>query len=65
MPRRQPNPLPPTTAARLSVTDEPGAVAAIATAVAAAGGRVRSLTTMRRAAARAAEGGLGQAELEL
>ncbi len=65
MPRRQPNPLPPTTAARLEVADEPAAVAAIAAAVAGAGGRLRSLTTMRRAAARAASGGLGRAELEL
>jgi len=65
MPRRTPNPLPPTTAARLAVSDEPGAVAAIAAAVAQVGGRLRSLTTMRRAASREATGGLGQAELEL
>ncbi len=65
MPRRHPNPLPPTIAVRLDVTDEPGAVAAITAAVARAGGRPRALTTMRRAAARDADGGLGQAELEL
>ncbi len=65
MPRRNPNPLPPTTAARLAVADEPGAVAAIASAVAEAGGRLRSLTTMRRAAAREAASGLSQAEVEV
>lgn len=65
MPRRIPNPLPPTTAARLAVIDEPGAVAAISAAVAGAGGRLRSLTTMRRAASREAGGGLGQAEVEV
>ncbi len=65
MPRRNPNPLQPTTAARLAVSDEPGVAAAIASAVAGAGGRLRSLTTMRRAAARDANGGLGQAELEI
>lgn len=65
MPRRIPNPLPPTTAARLAVIDEPGAVAAISAAVAVAGGRLRSLTTMRRAASREAGGGLGQAEVEV
>lgn len=65
MPRRHPNPLPPTTAVRLDVEDEPGAVAAIAAAVAGAGGRPRALTTMRRAARRDSDGGLGEAELEL
>lgn len=65
MPRRHPNPLPPTTAVRLDVEDEPGSVAAIAAAVAAAGGRPRALTTMRRAAKRDSDGGLGQAEVEL
>jgi energy-converting hydrogenase B subunit Q len=65
VPRRTPNPLPPTTAARLAVSDEPGAIAAISAAVATAGGRLRSLTTMRRAAPRDGTGGLGQAELEI
>ena len=49
MPRRSTEPLPPAIAVHLEVVDEPGTMTAIATRVAEAGGRVRTLTTMRRA----------------
>jgi energy-converting hydrogenase B subunit Q len=49
VPRRHPRPLPPTVAVRLEVLDVPQAIAAIAGAVAGAGGRVRTLGTVRRA----------------
>jgi energy-converting hydrogenase B subunit Q len=49
MPRRQPQPLPAAVAVRLEVVDNPGAISVIAGAVASAGGRVRSLSTVRRA----------------
>ena len=48
MPRRIPQPLPPAIAARLEVIDDPRALGAIATAVGAAGGRIRTLATVRR-----------------
>jgi energy-converting hydrogenase B subunit Q len=49
MPRRHPQPLPPAVAVRLEVVDDPGAIAVIAGAVGEAGGRVRTLSTVRRA----------------
>jgi energy-converting hydrogenase B subunit Q len=49
MPRRTPQPLPPAVAVRLEVVDDPGAIATIARAVGAVGGRVRTLSTVRRA----------------
>ena len=49
MPRRQPQPLPPAVAVRLEVVDSPQAISVIAGAVASAGGRVRTLSTVRRA----------------
>jgi len=49
MPRRNPQPLPPTVAVRLEVVDDPRAISVIAGAVGAVGGRVRSLSTVRRA----------------
>lgn len=48
MPRRNPNPLPPAVAARLDVLDEPATIGAISARVAAAGGRMRTLSTVRR-----------------
>jgi energy-converting hydrogenase B subunit Q len=48
MPRRHPQPLPPAIAVRLEVVDDPGAVSIISGAVGAAGGRVRTLSTVRR-----------------
>ena len=48
MPRRETHPLPVAVAVRLEVVDEPGAIAAIAAAVGVAGGRVRTLSTVRR-----------------
>ncbi len=52
MPSRQPGPqpLPPAVALRLEITDDPGAIAVIAGRVGEAGGRVRTLSTVRRAA---------------
>jgi energy-converting hydrogenase B subunit Q len=49
MPRRHPQPLPPAVAVRLELVDDPGAIAVISGAVAGAGGRVRTLSTVRRA----------------
>jgi len=49
MPRRHPQPLPPAVAVRLELVDDPGSIAVIAGAVAGAGGRVRTLSTVRRA----------------
>jgi energy-converting hydrogenase B subunit Q len=43
-------PLPPAVALRLEIADEPGAIAVIAGRVAEAGGRVRTLSTVRRIA---------------
>jgi energy-converting hydrogenase B subunit Q len=49
MPRRTPEPLPPAVAVHLEVVDEPGTMSAIADRVAASGGHVRMLSTVRRA----------------
>ena len=49
MPRRQPQPLPAAVAVRLEVADDPGSISLIAGAVGEAGGRVRTLSTVRRA----------------
>lgn len=49
MPRRQPQPLPSAVAVRLELVDGPEAMAAISRAVGEAGGRVRTLSTVRRA----------------
>ena len=49
MPRRTPQPLPNAVAVRLEVVDDPRAIAVIAGAVGDAGGRVRTLSTVRRA----------------
>jgi energy-converting hydrogenase B subunit Q len=48
VPRRQSQPLPPAVAVRLEVVDEPVAISRIAARVAEAGGRVRTLSTVRR-----------------
>ncbi len=48
MPRHNPNPLPSAVAARLNVVDEPDTVGAISARIAAAGGRMRTLSTVRR-----------------
>jgi len=63
MPRRQ-NPLPPAVAARLDVRDEPRAIAILAARVAELGGRVRTLSTVRRMAATGGDG-LDQPQVEL
>ncbi len=69
MPRRNPQPLPSAVAVHLAVRDEPGAVAAIAGAVGQAGGRVRTLSTVRRApgteAIESVDDGKPTVELEL
>jgi energy-converting hydrogenase B subunit Q len=49
MPRRTPQPLPSAVAVRLELLDEPSAIAVISRAVGEAGGRVRTLSTVRRA----------------
>ena len=49
MPRRTAQPLPTAVAVRLELRDEPGAIAAVSGAVGQAGGRVRTLSTVRRA----------------
>jgi energy-converting hydrogenase B subunit Q len=49
MPRPVPQPLPPAVAVRLELVDEPDAMSVVAAAVGAAGGRVRTLATVRRA----------------
>ena len=49
MPRRTPQPLPSAVAVRLELLDEPGAISVVAASVGAAGGRVRTLATVRRA----------------
>ncbi len=49
MPRRSPQPLPPAVAVRLEIVDDPRAISLIAARVAEAGGRVRTLSTVRRA----------------
>jgi energy-converting hydrogenase B subunit Q len=49
MPRRQPEPLPQAVAVHLEVVDRPDTIAVIASRVAEVGGRVRTLSTVRRA----------------
>ena len=61
MPRRPG--VPPAVALRVDLVDRPEAVAAIADRIAVAGGRVRTLSTVRRVAAR--DGGQPGAEVEL
>jgi energy-converting hydrogenase B subunit Q len=61
MPRRPG--VPPAVALRVDLVDRPEAVAAIADRIAVAGGRVRTLSTVRRVAAR--DGGEPGAEVEL
>ena len=61
MPRRPG--VPPAVALRVDLVDRPEAVAAIAERIAVAGGRVRTLSTVRRVAAR--DGGQPGAEVEL
>jgi energy-converting hydrogenase B subunit Q len=48
VPRRQAQPLPPVVAVRLEVVDDPGMISVIAGRVTEAGGRVRTLSTVRR-----------------
>jgi energy-converting hydrogenase B subunit Q len=61
MPRRPG--VPPAVALRIDLVDRPQAIAAVAERVAVAGGRVRTLSTVRRVAAR--DGGEPGAEVEL
>lgn len=63
MPRRQ-DPLPPAVAVRLDVVDDPATIPALAARIAEAGGRVRTLSTVRRIPA-PGDGGRPLAELEL
>lgn len=66
MPRRNPNPLPPAVAARLDVLDEPATISAISARVAAVGGRMRTLSTVRRMPAPGGDADApAQAELEI
>jgi energy-converting hydrogenase B subunit Q len=68
MARRIPQPLPAAVAVRLELLDEPGAMATISRAVGEAGGRVRTLSTVRRAgqvAGAAAERDHATVEVEL
>jgi energy-converting hydrogenase B subunit Q len=61
MPRRPG--VPPAVALRVDLVDRPEAIAAVAERVAVAGGRVRTLSTVRRVAAR--DGGQPGAEVEI
>jgi energy-converting hydrogenase B subunit Q len=61
MPRRPG--VPPAVALRVDLVDRPEAIAALAQRVAVAGGRVRTLSTVRRVAAR--DGGQPGAEVEI
>src|SRR5262245_31917934 len=61
MPRRPG--APPAVALRVDLVDRPTAIAAVAERIALAGGRVRTLSTVRRVAAR--DGGEPGAEVEL
>ena len=65
MPRK--NPLPPAVAVRLDVLDDPRTVADLAARIADAGGRVRTLSTVRRIPAPdvSPDGGRPLAEIEL
>ena len=69
MPRRTPQPLPSAVAVRLELLDEPSAIAVISRAVGEAGGRVRTLSTVRRggqgAGAAVATRGHATVEVEL
>jgi energy-converting hydrogenase B subunit Q len=65
MPRRNPKPLPPAIAARLEVVDDPRAIGVIATAVGAAGGRIRTLATVRRGGKATAMAGVGHQSVEV
>jgi energy-converting hydrogenase B subunit Q len=65
MPRRNPKPLPPAIAARLEVTDDPRAIGVIASAVGAAGGRIRTLATVRRGGKATATAGVGHHSVEV
>ncbi len=68
MPRRELRPLPPAVAVRLEIADDPRAVAVIAGRVAEVGGRVRTLSTVRRAASpgiEADDGSIADLELEV
>jgi energy-converting hydrogenase B subunit Q len=62
LPRRSPTP--PTVAVRVIIDDRPPAVAALADAIAAGGGTVRTMSTVKRLDRGAADGGPG-AELEI
>jgi len=55
MPRRHSQPLPPAVAVRLELVDNPRSIAVIAERVAEVGGRVRTLSTVRRAGRSGAE----------
>ena len=55
MPRRHSQPLPPAVAVRLELVDDPRSIAVIAERVAEVGGRVRTLSTVRRAGRSGAE----------
>ena len=63
MPRRAAAPVPATVAVRLDHLDTPGAIPTIAAAVAAAGGRVRTIATVRRLPG--TDGDEPQAEVEI
>jgi energy-converting hydrogenase B subunit Q len=63
MPRRPG--VPPAVALRVDLIDRPEAIAAIADRIAVAGGRVRTLSTVRRIAARAGDGPGAEVELEV
>lgn len=65
MPRRNPKPLPPAIAARLEVVDDPRAIGVIASAVGAAGGRIRTLATVRRGGKSTATAGVGHQSVEV
>jgi energy-converting hydrogenase B subunit Q len=63
MPRRPG--VPPAVALRVDLIDRPEAIAAIADRIAVAGGRVRTLSTVRRIAGRAGDGPGAEVELEV
>ena len=66
MVRSHAQPLPAAVALRLELVDDPGAISLIASRVAEAGGRVRTLSTVRRAGKAGAEAGdTGTVEVEL
>jgi energy-converting hydrogenase B subunit Q len=66
MSRRLAGPLPAAVAVRLELLDDPRAISIIASSVAEAGGRVRTLSTVRRAGRAGAEpGDSGTVEVEL